>query len=77
MKEGPKIVTHFKDPIVCPFCGGNLLQELEASELEIEDSLWTIFHWQCLECEETFDKLAEDVFTGEYDEEAGGSRADN
>jgi len=69
--------TRFKEPIACPFCGGNLLQEMEPSELEIENSLWTIFHWQCLECEETFDKLAEEVLLDEFDEEHSGSLPDN
>ena len=66
-----------KDPIACPFCGGNLLQELEPSELEIEDSLWTIFHWQCLECGETFDKLAEDVALDDFDDDADRALPEN
>jgi|GEM_PF-2052809 len=65
-----------KDPALCPFCAGSLLQELEPSELELDDTVWIIYHWQCLECEDTFDKIVEtdmfDEFEDEYEDEEGG-----
>ena len=70
----------FKEPINCPFCSGNLLQELEPTGLELEDTYWTIFHWQCLECSETFDKFVEEGYIDEFESdngEASGSGAEH
>ncbi len=58
-----------KDPIRCPFCGGAFLQELDPTGLETEEAYWTIFHWQCLECEETFDKLIAEPYEDDFEDE--------
>jgi len=55
-----------KDPIICPFCAGNLLQELEPSALGTDKVLWSVFHWQCLECGETFDKMVEEAYSDDF-----------
>jgi hypothetical protein len=45
------------DPIMCPFCGGtNLFQEDDFS-LEMDFESWTVHHWACLECSQSFDKI--------------------
>ncbi len=45
------------DPIMCPFCGGtNLFQEDDYS-LELDYEYWTIHHWECLDCAQSFDKI--------------------
>ncbi len=63
------------EPIACPFCEGTLLQENEPTEIQFDEEIWTIRHWQCLECGETFDKVMihdEDGFDEElYDMENG------
>jgi len=45
------------EPIMCPFCGGSDLIEQEQTELETDDEFWVIYHWNCSECGESFDKL--------------------
>ncbi len=45
------------EPIMCPFCGGtNLFQEDDYS-LELDFEYWTIHHWECLDCAQSFDKI--------------------
>ncbi|MDA8424241.1 MAG: hypothetical protein M0Z89_13025 [Nitrospiraceae bacterium] len=45
------------EPIMCPFCGGtNLFQEDDYS-LELDYEYWTIHHWECLDCAQSFDKI--------------------
>jgi hypothetical protein len=45
------------EPIMCPFCGGtNLFQEDDYS-LEMDFEFWTIHHWECLDCAQSFDKI--------------------
>jgi hypothetical protein len=45
------------EPIMCPFCGGtNLFQEDDYS-LEMDFEYWTIHHWECLDCAQSFDKI--------------------
>lgn len=45
------------EPIMCPFCGGtNLFQEDDYS-LELDYEFWTIHHWECLDCAQSFDKI--------------------
>jgi hypothetical protein len=45
------------EPVMCPFCGGADLVEQEQTELETEDEYWVIYHWNCSDCGESFDKL--------------------
>jgi len=45
------------EPMMCPFCGGTELIEQEQTELETEDEFWVIYHWDCADCGEGFDKL--------------------
>lgn len=47
------------EPIMCPFCGGSDLIEEETTDLETEDTYWIIYHWSCLNCNESFDKIVE------------------
>jgi len=45
------------EPIMCPFCGGtNLFQEDDYS-LQMDFEYWTIHHWECLDCAQSFDKI--------------------
>ncbi len=45
------------EPNMCPFCGGtNLFQEDDYS-LEMDFEYWTIHHWECLDCAQSFDKI--------------------
>ena len=51
------IMDHTSEPSICPFCGGtNLFQEDDLS-LELDFELWTIHHWECLDCAQSFDKI--------------------
>jgi hypothetical protein len=55
--RGVKIGGLIMDPIMCPFCGGtNLFQEDDYS-LELDYEYWTIHHWECLDCAQSFDKI--------------------
>jgi hypothetical protein len=52
-----KIGGSIMEPIMCPFCGGtNLFQEDDYS-LEMDFEYWTIHHWECLDCAQSFDKI--------------------
>ena len=45
------------EPILCPFCGGtDLFQENDYS-VELEAEYWTVHHWECMECGQSFDKI--------------------
>lgn len=55
--RGVKIGGPIMEPIMCPFCGGtNLFQEDDYS-LEMDFEYWTIHHWECLDCAQSFDKI--------------------
>ena len=55
--RGVKIGGPNMEPIMCPFCGGtNLFQEDDYS-LEMDFEYWTIHHWECLDCAQSFDKI--------------------
>lgn len=45
------------EPIMCPFCGGSDLVEEETTDMETEEEFWVIYHWTCLSCNESFDKI--------------------
>lgn len=45
------------EPLFCPYCGEKSLNELEPSELLIDNDEWYIFHYECSKCRETFDKI--------------------
>jgi hypothetical protein len=52
-----KIGGSIMDPIMCPFCGGtNLFQEDDLG-LEMDFEHWTVHHWECLDCSQSFDKI--------------------
>jgi len=54
---GMKIGGSTMDPIMCPFCGGtNLFQEDDLG-LEMDFEYWTVHHWECLDCSQSFDKI--------------------
>ncbi len=45
------------DPIMCPFCGGTNLFQEDDFGLEMDYEYWTVHHWECLECAQSFDKI--------------------
>lgn len=56
------------EPLMCPFCGGTNIIEVEESKIELDAGYWIIYHWACLDCHETFDKVVATP-TGEIYEE--------
>jgi len=45
------------EPIMCPFCGGTNLYQDDDYSLEMDFEYWTIHHWECMECAQSFDKI--------------------
>lgn len=45
------------EPILCPFCGGTKLFQEDDFGLELDQEYWTVHHWECLECGQSFDKI--------------------
>jgi len=45
------------EPIMCPFCGGTSLYQDDDYGLELETEYWTIHHWECMDCAQSFDKI--------------------
>lgn len=44
-------------PEICPYCGEKRLEELQPTEVVVDDMLWTIYHYECQFCTEVFDKI--------------------
>lgn len=44
-------------PQFCPYCGEKQLEELEPTEVMMENDVWTIHHYECQFCGELFDKI--------------------
>lgn len=44
-------------PEICPYCGEKRLEELQPTEILVDNSLWTIYHYECQFCTEVFDKI--------------------
>lgn len=44
-------------PEICPYCGERRLEELQPTEVVVDDMLWTIYHYECQFCTEVFDKI--------------------
>lgn len=71
-------------PEMCPYCGEKRLEELQPTEVVIDDILWTIHHYECQFCSEVFDKIIPegemqyDIFSdgldSENDEDDGEKR---
>lgn len=60
------------EPIFCPYCGKQSLEELEPTELVVDNDVWYIMHYECKECLETFDKVVlKDVDVDHFKEEEG------
>ncbi|TCK60549.1 hypothetical protein [Seleniivibrio woodruffii] len=58
-------------PEICPFCGEKRLEELEPTEIMVDNSLWVIHHYECQFCTEVFDKIIpEGELEYDIDEEA-------
>jgi len=45
------------EPIMCPYCGGTNLFQEDDYGLELDYEVWTIHHWDCLDCSQSFDKI--------------------
>ena len=45
------------EPIMCPYCGGTNLYQDDDYSLELDFEFWTIHHWDCMECAQSFDKI--------------------
>ncbi len=45
------------DPIMCPFCGRTNLFQEDDYGLEMDFETWTVHHWVCLDCSQSFDKI--------------------
>lgn len=45
------------DPIMCPFCGGTKLYQDDDYNIELDYETWTIHHWECMDCAQSFDKI--------------------
>lgn len=57
------------EPLMCPFCGGTDIIEGEEREIELDNEYWTIYHWTCMDCHETFDKVIATPVRGAYEED--------
>ena len=55
--QGMKIGGLSMEPIMCPFCGGTNLFQEDDYGLEMDFEYWTIHHWECLDCAQSFDKI--------------------
>jgi len=74
-------------PEMCPYCGEKRLEALQPTEVVVDDTLWTIHHYECQFCEEVFDKIIPeghveyDIFAsgtdGETEEDSGEERFRN
>jgi len=47
---------HIK-PEMCPYCGEKRLEELQPTEIAVDEMLWMIHHYECQFCNEVFDKI--------------------
>ena len=45
------------EPVMCPYCGGTSLYQEEDYSLEMDFEYWTIHHWECIDCGQSFDKI--------------------
>ncbi len=45
------------EPIMCPFCGGTNLFQEDDYTLQMDYECWTVHHWECLDCAQSFDKI--------------------
>ncbi|TYB33465.1 MAG: hypothetical protein FXF49_06025 [Flexistipes sinusarabici] len=55
------------EPLFCPYCGEKNLEELEPTEIMVDNDLWIIYHYECQDCAEVFDKIVlrdEDLMGG-------------
>ncbi|MDY6820075.1 MAG: hypothetical protein SVN78_00455 [Deferribacterota bacterium] len=44
-------------PKYCPYCGKKLIEELDSTELIVDNTKWVINHYECQSCLEVFDKI--------------------
>jgi hypothetical protein len=56
------------EPIMCPFCGGTNLFQEDDYGLEMDFEYWTVHHWECLDCAQSFDKIEILPTTNTFDE---------
>jgi len=61
------------EPIFCPYCGKKSLEELEPTELMVDNDVWYILHYECKECSEMFDRvLLKDVDVNDFEDNEEG-----
>ena len=44
-------------PKFCPYCGSGRIEPLEPTELMVDDMKWIVYHYECQDCLEIFDKI--------------------
>lgn len=45
------------EPLFCPYCGEKNLEELDPTEMIVDNDMWIIHHYECQDCAEIFDKI--------------------
>ncbi|MCX8083407.1 MAG: hypothetical protein N3C60_00580 [Calditerrivibrio sp.] len=56
------------EPTFCPYCGEEHLDELDPTELMVDNQKWLIYHYECQACGEVFDKIFIDEDFEELDD---------
>jgi hypothetical protein len=57
LSEPPEGSVIVMEPVMCPFCGGTNLYQDDDFGLELDEEYWTIHHWECMDCAQSFDKI--------------------
>ena len=55
--KGMKVGGTAMEPIMCPYCGGTNLYQEDDYSLELDLEYWTVHHWDCMDCGQSFDKI--------------------
>ena len=45
------------NPTFCPYCGERELEQIDSTELTVDNTPWIIYHYECQQCREIFDKI--------------------
>ncbi|MGC8769482.1 hypothetical protein [Calditerrivibrio sp.] len=57
------------EPSFCPYCGEDHLDELDPTELMVDNQKWIIYHYECKVCGEIFDKIFIDEDYGDIEDD--------